>query len=104
MPWPMRFGPPPRMMTFFCVATASPRRRRASERRLIGRIHVGRGRGEFGGAGVDALEDRPDAERVAARLHLVLGGPVSAASRASEKPMALSRRSVAGRRPAGRLL
>ena len=32
--------------------------RDAGERRLIGRIHIGRRRGEFGRAGVDALEDR----------------------------------------------
>ena len=38
---------------------------RAGERRLVGRIHVGGGRGELGGAGVDALEHRPHAERAA---------------------------------------
>ena len=31
---------------------------RAGERRLVGRIHVSRRRGEFGRAGVDALIDR----------------------------------------------
>ena len=36
--------------------------RLAGERRLVGRIHVGRGRGELGGAGVDALEHRLNAE------------------------------------------
>ena len=41
----------------------------AGERRLVGRIHVGRGRGEFGGAGVDALEHRPHAERAALFHH-----------------------------------
>ncbi len=35
------------------------------ERRLIGRIHVGGGGGELGRAGVDALEHRANAERVA---------------------------------------
>ena len=35
----------------------------AGERRLVGRIHVGGRRREFGGAGVDALVDRRDAER-----------------------------------------
>ena len=37
----------------------------AGERRLVGRIHVGGGRGEFGGAGIDALEHRAHAERAA---------------------------------------
>ena len=68
----------------------------AVERRLIGRIHVGGGRGEFGGASVDALEHRPHAElarvfRVTASASL----PVSLPSRVSEKPMALSRRNGA---------
>ena len=37
----------------------------AGERRLVGRVHVGGGRGEFGSACVDALVDRVDAELVA---------------------------------------
>jgi len=41
---------------------------------LIGRIHIGRGGGEFGGAGVDALEDRPDVELVAMRAYPALTG------------------------------
>ena len=45
---------------------------RARERRLVGRVHVGGGRGELGRAGVDALEDRAHAQRVARRAHLVL--------------------------------
>ena len=35
------------------------------EGRLIGRIHIGGGRRELGGAGVDALEDRADVQPVA---------------------------------------
>ena len=35
----------------------------AGERHLVGRVHVGGGRGELGGAGVDALVDRMDVER-----------------------------------------
>ena len=46
---------------------------RAVKRRLVGRIHISGGRGEFGGAGVDALEHRPHAER-AALFHHRLGG------------------------------
>ena len=65
MPWPMRFGPPPRMMTFFLSDGAASFGERAGERRLVGRIHVGGRRGELGGAGVDALEDRAHVERVA---------------------------------------
>ena len=34
----------------------------ADEWSLVGRIHVSRGRGELGGAGVDALEHRLNAE------------------------------------------
>ncbi len=46
----------------------------ARERRLVGRIHIRRGRGEFGGAGIDALEYRADAERAALFHHLVGAG------------------------------
>ena len=46
----------------------------AEARRLVGRVHVGRLRLELGGAGVDPLEHRADAEPVAERAHLVLGG------------------------------
>ena len=38
---------------------------------IIGRIHVGGGRGEFGGTGVDALEHRTHGELVAMLAHLV---------------------------------
>ena len=61
----MRFGPPPRMMTFFLSDGAGLVGGAAGERRLVGRIHVGGRRGEFGGAGVDALEHRAHAERAA---------------------------------------
>ena len=40
---------------------------------LIGGIHVGRGGAELAGAGVDALEHRPNARRLARRAHLGLG-------------------------------
>ena len=39
---------------------------------LVGRVEVGGGGGELGGAGVDPLEDRSDAERVAVRAQVVL--------------------------------
>ena len=45
------------------------------ERGRIGRVHVGGRRGELGGAGVDALVDRPNAERVARRPDLALALP-----------------------------
>ena len=45
----------------------------SGERRLIGRIHVGRWRREFGGAGIDALEHRADAKRMPACLHFGFG-------------------------------
>ena len=44
--------------------------RLAGERRLVGRVHVGGGRGELRRAGVDALEHRPHAERAARRRDL----------------------------------
>ena len=62
----MRFGPPPRMTTFFLLGRRRLVGGAAGERRLVGRIHVGGRRGEFGGAGVDALEHRTHAERAAA--------------------------------------
>ena len=40
---------------------------------FVGRIHIGRFRLEFGGAGVDALEHRADAQFVAQLAHFVLG-------------------------------
>ena len=54
MPWPMRFGPPPRTMIFLRDSSARPRtpRRRSSRDRRSGRR-------ELAGAGVDALVDRP---------------------------------------------
>ena len=60
---------------------AWPRRRaghrlavlRQDQPALVGRIHVGGGRGELGGAGVDALEHRPHAQRDAPLAHLRLG-------------------------------
>ena len=45
----------------------------AGERRLVGRVHVGGGRGELGRAGVDALEHRAHAERAPRRRHVGLG-------------------------------
>ena len=54
----------------FLVGGRSLVRERARERRLIGRIHIGRGGGEFGSAGVDPLEYRTHVERVALLRHL----------------------------------
>ena len=48
--------------------------RLAEAGRLIGRVHVGRLRLEFGGAGVDPLEHRADAELLAQPPDLGLGG------------------------------
>ena len=47
----------------------------AGKRRFVGRIHVSRRRSEFGGAGVDALEDRPHAKLAAALRNLFGGKP-----------------------------
>ena len=92
----MRLGPPPRMMIFFLSDGVASQAAPAGERRLIGRIHVGRRRRELRGAGVDALEHGLDVERARAGRDLGFAvWPVSLASRASEKPIALSRRNVA---------
>ena len=45
---------------------------RQNEPAFVSRIHVGGRRGELGGAGVDALEHRPDVEGDAALAHLRL--------------------------------
>ena len=47
--------------------------RLAEQGRLVGRVEIGRRRVELGGAAVDALEHRPDAEPQAVRAHLLLG-------------------------------
>src|SRR4029079_8008540 len=47
-------------------------RRRARERRFIGRIHGGCRGGEFARTGVDTLVSRANVERVALRRHLGL--------------------------------
>ena len=57
---------------------------------LVGGIHVRRQRGEFGGAGVDALVDRAHAERGAALRDRRLAEPVELRQRASEKAHAPS--------------
>ena len=59
----MRFGPPPRMTILSRPLGRASHARDAGERRLVGRVHVGGRRSEFGRAGVDALVDRRDAER-----------------------------------------
>ena len=76
------------------LALARPRFARgdAGERRLVGRVHVGGRRGELGRAGVDALEDRRDAERRARLATSPSSSPASAPRRASEKPAAFSSR------------
>ena len=72
MPWPIRFGPEPRISTFGrSVCGATPTRPPGRSRR---RVVVRRARRELGGAGVDGLVDRPDAEPVAQRPHPVLAG------------------------------
>ena len=70
--------------------------RRPGEGRLVGRVHIGGRRGEFGGAGVDALERRANPSAWRRRVTSSVASPVRRASRASEKPIALSRRSAAG--------
>ena len=61
----MRFGPPPRMMTLRRSVGSASHSAGRSAVALVAGIHVGRARGELGGAGVDALVDRPHAQRAA---------------------------------------
>ena len=65
MPWPMRFGPLPRMITFGRVAA------RHLVALVVGRVEVRGARRELGGAGVDRVVDGADAEGVAQRADLV---------------------------------
>ena len=58
------------MMIFSLVARPRLADRRPGEAGLVGRVHIGGGRGELGGAGVDALIDGMHVERAAARGHL----------------------------------
>ncbi len=73
MPWPMRLGPPPRMTALSRSEGAASQAGGPAKAALVGRVHVGGGRGELGRAGVDALVDRAHSKRVAAPAHLRLG-------------------------------
>ena len=65
MPCPMRLGPEPRMMILGVVG------RRRLVLFFVGGVEVGRHRFEFGGAGVDELEDWANALRFAQFPHLL---------------------------------
>ena len=71
----MRLGPLPRMMIFSRPLGLASQFTLPAQRLLVGRIHVGRGRWEFRGAGIDALIDRQHAEALALRPHLGFGKP-----------------------------
>jgi hypothetical protein len=88
MPWPMRFGPPPRIID---LVGRRARVGAASHGVLVGRIHVGGRGGELRRAGVDRLYTgcTPSAWRARAPRPRCVS--VSTASRASEKPIALQR-------------
>jgi hypothetical protein len=58
---------------------------------LVAGIHIGRGRGELGGAGVDALVDRAHLEIEPQLLHRIGRGAGEFRRRASEKPLRFSR-------------
>ena len=73
MPWPIRFGPEPRMMH------GRPLARRDLGLLVVGRVVVRRRGGELGRAGVDGLVDRPDAEGVPDAAHDRLGQPAQRA-------------------------
>ena len=76
--------------------------RLAGERRLVGRIHVGRGRGELGRAGVDALEHRLNAEPSCARRRRRLRPCRRAPRGARRRSRSPSARAYCRRRAAGR--
>ena len=88
MPWPMRFGPPPRIMIL---------RRSVGlglALLLVGRVQVGGGGGELRRAGVDALVDRQRRRaRGACRAPPSRACRPACARRLSEKPLRLSARS-----------
>ena len=97
MPWPMRLGPEPRMITAGFVA------RRDLALLVVGGVEVRRLRGELGGAGVDRLVDRADAERVPHLADDVLAqARGSRRSAASEKPCRLASASSSGSSSLGR--
>ena len=55
MPWPMRFGPPPRIMIFLRSVALG------LVFAFVGRIEIGRVRLELGAAGIDGLNTGLDA-------------------------------------------
>ena len=69
MPWPMRFGPPPRIITRRWPGCLGRRLVLV----LVGRIVVGRVGLELGGAGVDRLERGHDAAALALLADVHLG-------------------------------
>ena len=70
----MRFGPPPEDHRLLAVARLRLILGQVL-RAVIGRIEIGRPRIELGGAGVDALEHRVDAQRFAPTRDLGFGKP-----------------------------
>ena len=101
----MRLGPPPRMITLLPVAgigLCTPAAAIAVA--LVAGIHVGRGRGELGRAGVDALVDRRDAglRRARSNIGLLLSPAELGQARVGEAE--LLQRAAGRRRPVGRPL
>ena len=82
MPWPMRFGPAAQDDDLAPVGRLGLALGRPQAVALVAGVEVGRARFELGGAGVDALEHRPHAERAPAlgdlgrRLAGELGQPL----------------------------
>ena len=75
MPCPIRLGPEPR------ISTAGFSRGSHLVLLVVGGVVVRRAGGELGGAGVDGLVDRPDAEPPAQRPDAVLTGELRAQRR-----------------------
>ena len=78
MPWPILFGPPPRITTLSRSDLA--RIAFGADDRLQVE-HVGRFGGEFGGTGVDPLVDRMDAGGLPRGTTSAFGTPASMAIR-----------------------
>ena len=96
MPCPIRFGTAAEDDHFRALGRPRLAGRRAVERRLVGRIHIGGRRSEFGRAGVDPLVDGLDAERGARRGDLLFRDIGERAEPRIREARGLQRAQIAG--------
>ncbi len=104
MPWPIRLGPPPRMITLRrALGHASHSARSpAAEPGLVAAVEIGRARLELGGAGVDPLEHRMHAQGLPAGRDLGLVQTREPGQARVREAHRLELEQARGRRPAGR--